>query len=119
MHLPPLAMRLMASGDERCYVELKMTMQQLIAEVNKTIEIYEHAIGSIAARTRQIIDNYGPVDALAKLVQSPDLQKGFKALRDRNELDRTFESVIIRHADLFPDQVIKAAQWRLDNPNVA
>lgn len=92
-----------------------MTMPEFLAEVNETIEVYEDAIGGFASRTRQMIDNYGAVDALARLVQSPDLQSGFRVLRDRNELDRTFEAVIVRHTDLFQEQVVEAAQWRLDN----
>jgi len=92
-----------------------MTTPNFISEVNEAIEVYEEAIGGFAARTRQMIENLGAVNALARLVQSPDLQRGFRVLRDRNELDRTFEAVITRHADLFQDQVVEAAQWRLDN----
>ena len=92
-----------------------MTTPEFLAEVNEAIEVYEDAIGGFAARTRQMIDKYGAVDALSKLVQSPDLQSGFRVLRDQNELDRTFEAVIVRHPDLFQEQVVEAAQWRLDN----
>lgn len=92
-----------------------MTTQEFIADVNRAIEVYEDAIGNFASRTRQMIDNYGAVDALSKLVQSPDLQSGFKVLRDRDELDKTFEAVIRRHPNLFQKQVVEAAQWRLDN----
>ena len=94
-----------------------MTTPQFIDEVNETIEIYEEAIGGFAARTRQMIDYYGAVEALARLVQSPDLQTGFRVLRDRNQLDQTFEAIITRHADLFQKEIVEAAQWRLDNAN--
>jgi len=94
-----------------------MTMPEFIAEVNDAIEMYEEAIGGFAARTREMIENHGPVEALARLVQSPDLQTGFRVLRDKNQLASTFEAVITRHADLFQGQVVEAAQWRLDTAN--
>jgi len=92
-----------------------MTRPEFIDEVNQAIGVYEKATGGFATRTRQLIDNYGAVDALSRLVLSPDLQTGFKVLRDRNELNKSFEAVIIRHSDLFIDKVIEAAHWRLDN----
>lgn len=92
-----------------------MTTPEFIVEVNEAIKIYEQAIGNFASRTRQMIDRYGVADALSRLVQSPDLQSGFKVLRDRDELDRTFEAVITRHPNLFQKQVVESAQWRLDN----
>jgi hypothetical protein len=32
---------------------------------------------------------------------SPDLQQGFKVLRDREQLDKTFEVVVVRFQHLF------------------
>lgn len=92
-----------------------MNLPEFIAEVESAIHVYESAIGNFASHTRQMIDRLGAVEALAKLVRSPDLQSGFKVLRDQNKLDKTFESVVVRHPDLFQDQVVEAAQWRLDN----
>jgi hypothetical protein len=86
-----------------------------LAELNLVIDIYENSIGHIAGRTRQMIDNHGPIQALSRLVQSPDLQKGFRVLRDRGELQHTFEAVIVRFPQLFARGVVEAAQWRLDN----
>jgi hypothetical protein len=94
-----------------------MTTPEFLADVNQVIDIYEEAIGNFANRTRQMIDSYGAVEALSRLVQSPDLQSGFRVLRDRGELNSTFEAVIVRHPDLFQNQVVEAAQWRLDNAN--
>ena len=92
-----------------------MATPEFLADVNTTIDIYEHAIGGAAARTRQMIESYGACAALAKLVQNPDLQQGFKVLRDKGELDKTFEAIIVNHAHLFSDDIVAAAQWRLDN----
>jgi hypothetical protein len=44
-------------------------------------------------------------EALSKPVVSPDLQNGFKVLRDKGRLDE----------ENFSEEVIQAAQWRLDN----
>lgn len=92
-----------------------MASPELIAEVNRTVEIYEDAIGNIAQRTREMIENHGYIEALSRLVQSPNLQTGFRVLRDRGELENTFEAVIVRFASEFTNEVNDAAQWRLDN----
>jgi hypothetical protein len=92
-----------------------MASPELVAEVNRTVEIYENAIGNFAQRTRQMINNRGYIPALSRLVQSPDLQIGFQVLRDRGDLDSTFEAVIIRFSDEFANNIVEAAQWRLDN----
>lgn len=92
-----------------------MSQETLRQEVEDVIAIYEQAIGGSAFRTRQMIDRYGLVVALSKLVVSADLQSGFKTLRDRGQLDKTFEKVIVRYAEHFRDDVVDAAKWRLDN----
>ena len=88
----------------------------LRTEVAHAVVLYEQAIGRAATRTRQMIDAHGEVEALSRLMVSPDLQQGFKVLRDRDQLDRTFEAVVVRFPPLFTDSVVQAAQWRLNNP---
>ena len=66
-------------------------------EIERAIQLYEQIIRHAATRTRQMIDRYGEVKALSKLMISPDLQQGFKVLRDRGQLDLTFEAVVARH----------------------
>lgn len=92
-----------------------MTTTTFLAEVDEAIEVYEDAIGNFASRTRQMISEQGAVAALSKLVQSPNLQSGFRVLRDRGELDRTFEAVVLRHQSLFDHPIVEAARWRIDN----
>lgn len=87
------------------------------ADVAHTIEVYERAIRHTATRTRTMIETHGEVEALSRLMISADLQQGFKVLRDRNQLDQTFEAVVVRYQRLFTDEVVQAAQWRLDNPH--
>lgn len=85
-------------------------------EVERTILLYERTIGHAACRTWPMINRYGEVGALSRLMVSADLQKGFKALRDRNQLDNTFEALVLRFKHLFKPDVVQAAQWRLDHP---
>ncbi len=92
-----------------------MASPELISEVNRTIEVYEEAIGNFAGRTRQMINDHGYIPALSRLVQSPYLQTGFRVLRDRGDLGNTFEAVIVRFSNEFSVQATEAAQWRLDN----
>jgi hypothetical protein len=87
------------------------------SEVSEAIVFYELAIRRPATRTRQMIEEHGEVEALSRLMVTADLQQGFKVLRNRNQLDQTFEAVVVRFRDLFADQVVQAAQWRLDHPH--
>jgi hypothetical protein len=87
------------------------------AAVAHAVELYEHAIGHAASRTRNMIETHGEIEALSRLMISPDLQQGFRVLRDSGQLDQTFEAVVVRFRHLFPDEVVQAAQWRLDNPH--
>lgn len=43
-------------------------------EVEHTIKLYEREIGHAATRTRPMIDKYGEVEALSRLMISADLQ---------------------------------------------
>ncbi len=85
-------------------------------EVEHTILLYERGIGHAATRTWPMIARYGEVEALSRLMVSADLQQGFKALRDRNQLDKTFEALVIRFQHLFKSDVVQAAKWRLAHP---
>lgn len=84
-------------------------------DLERSLATYESLIGAFASRTREMIDRYGAVGALSRLVISADLQQGFKVLRDRRKLGATFEAVVTRHPEKFEAATIEAAQWRLDN----
>jgi hypothetical protein len=86
------------------------------AEVARAIQLYERAIRHSATRTRQMVERYGEIEALSRLMISADLQQGFKVLRDRNQLDLTFEATVVRYRRLFRNEVVQAAEWRLSNP---
>jgi len=87
-------------------------------ELENAIVLYEKAIGHFASRTRQMIENRGNVGALEELMNSADLQKGFKTLRDKDLLDKTFEAIIVKYQNKinFNKDSIRVAQFRLDNP---
>lgn len=84
-------------------------------EVEKTIVLYEREIGRHATRTRNMITERGETDALSSLMVSPDLQQGFKVLRDHQQLCKTFEALVVRFSSEFSREVVEAAQWRLDH----
>lgn len=84
-------------------------------EVEHTIKLYEKEIGHVATRTWPMIERYGEVEALSRLVVSPDLQQGFKVLRDHDQLHNTFEALVVQFKHLFKPDVVQAAQWRLDH----
>lgn len=86
-------------------------------EVEQAIRLYEREIGHVATRTRPMIERYGEIEALSRLMVSADLQPGFQVLRDRGKLDKTFEALVVRFRPLFRPDIVQAAQWRLDHPD--
>jgi len=92
-----------------------MSEENFHSQVAQAITLYERTIGHAAARTRQMIEDYGEKETLSRLMKSADLQQGFKALRDSNQLDATFEAIVVRFSELFSADVIEAAKWRLEN----
>jgi len=94
-----------------------MSEAAFLDEVEKAIVLYEKAIGHVASRTRNMIAEHGEIEALSRLMISPDLQQGFKVLRDRKQLDQTFEAVVVRYQHLFGSDAVEAAKWRLAHPH--
>lgn len=92
-----------------------MSLSALSREIDILITLYEKETGVPATRTRQMIERHGAIEALSKLVVSADLQRGFRILRDRDQLDSSFEALIVRHQGLFRKNVVEAARWRLKN----
>ena len=94
-----------------------MSEIMFLDEVEYAIKLYERASHHAATRTRQMIERYGEIDALSRLMVSADLQQGFRVLRDSDQLDKTFEAVVVRFGHLFKPDIVEAAQWRLDHPD--
>jgi len=95
--------------------EVDLALMGFLAAVAETIEIYEQMTGHAASRTRQMIQEYGEVRALSRLMISGDLQQGFRVLRDNGQLEHTFEALVVRFSHIFSAETVRAAQWRLDN----
>ena len=92
-----------------------MTIEELERIVANTIALYEKETRHAAIATRGMIQNFGVVEALSRLVISGNLQQGFKTLRDRGLLKQTFEHIVVQNQQFFKPDVLNAAQWRLDN----
>ena len=56
---------------------------------------------------------YGTVDAIERLVQSGDLQSGFRRLKQLDLLDWTIESAVIKFPAEFSRNARQCAEWRL------
>ncbi len=93
-----------------------MLEKAFLDDVEKAIVLYEDSIDHAATRTRQMIEENGVIEALSRLMVSPDLQQGFRVLRDSNQLDKTFESIVVKFQHLFQPDVVEAAKWRLEHP---
>lgn len=96
-----------------------MALEDLVQDIERSLRVYEGLIAGTAAHTRPMLDRHGPVEALRILVESGKLQSGFKALRDASLLHESFEQLVVTHGtELFKEQTIKAAQWRLNHPHL-
>jgi len=56
---------------------------------------------------------HGTIDAIERLVQSGELQSGFKRLKQLGLIDWTIESAVIRFATEFSSNAKQCAEWRL------
>lgn len=93
-----------------------MSIDRLWAEVLNTIRLYEKLLGHRASATWRKIGRPNLIEALSNLMVSSKLQQGFQVLRDHGQLAKTFEALVVRYHKLFRDEVVEAAQWRLDHP---
>lgn len=91
------------------------SLRALLRDIEGVIALYEDASGAAASRTRYMIERDGAVNALSTLAVSVDLEKEFRVLRDRGQLDHSFEALIGKYPCLFSNDVVEAARWRLDN----
>jgi hypothetical protein len=56
---------------------------------------------------------HGTVDAIERLVQSGDIQSGFRRLKQLNMLDWTIESAVTKFPTEFSHNARQCAEWRL------
>jgi hypothetical protein len=92
--------------------DLHLTFER---DVIETIEAYKKAVGGFAPATEKILNNTDKITALSNLMKTADVQKGFKVLRNNKQLDKTFERLVIKYKSKFKNDIVDAAQWRIDN----
>lgn len=56
---------------------------------------------------------HGTAPAIAKLVESGDIQSGFKRLKDLGLLDWTIEAAVTKFPGEFSRATLECAEWRL------
>ncbi len=84
-------------------------------EIEQTVKLYETYVPSMASATRQMIENYGAIKTVKRLLVSGTIQKGFEALYENGHKEQTFEALVLKYKSLFSAEEIKAAEFRLDN----
>jgi hypothetical protein len=83
-------------------------------DVAIAVEEYERLIGGYASYTRRMLDQLGPVQALSKLMADSKIQKGLRTLAKAQKLEISFEAAVLKHRAFFPQQIVEAAEWRLN-----
>lgn len=89
-----------------------MASAELEAFVDETIRV-SHAHGYNPTVFVSMRFQLGTVAAIIKLVESPDIQSGFKRLAALGLLDYTIEAAVLRFPDEFPARTRECAQSRL------
>ena len=84
----------------------------LEAFIDKSIELAKER-GYNPAVFIAMRHQYGTVDAIERLVQSGDLQSGFKRLHQLDLLDWTIESAVTKFSAEFTRNARQCAEWRL------
>ena len=83
--------------------------EMLLEERGKTVRL---------SRTRQKIAKEGEAKTVADLTLKKDASAGFFDLLERKRPDLTFEAVVLRHSDIFDEEVRLASIARLSDANV-
>ena len=83
-------------------------------DVASAVAEYERQIGTYASYTHRMLGQLGPVAALSRLMADSKIQKGLRTLAKAGKLELSFEAVVMKHRQLFPSQIVAAAEWRLE-----
>lgn len=91
---------------------MNVATPQLEAFIDETIRVSRehgyHPTIFIGMRAR-----HGTIRAITKLVESGDIQSGFKRLEALGLVDHTIEAAVVRFADEFPRQTRECVEFRL------
>ncbi|MFK0571845.1 hypothetical protein [Endozoicomonas sp.] len=66
-----------------------------------------------ATRTWQMIERRGIIEAIERAVNRSSETQGYRALVEMNLGSRSFESVILRHPEVFSDEAIEISKTRV------
>lgn len=89
-------------------------------ELLEAVYAYEEALSAKkglktrAARTWQMIERYGIIDAAERVVDRKDATLGYKTLIEMNMQDFAFEAVVLRHPNSFSQATVDRAKARID-----
>ena len=66
-----------------------------------------------ASRTWQMIERHGIIEAVERAVKRPADPAGYTALAEIGMLDLSFESVVVRHPEVFSGEAVSSSAERL------
>ena len=84
----------------------------LEAFIDETIE-FAKARGYVPTIFIGMRRQYGTLEAIERLVQTGDIQSGFKRLAQLGLVDWTIEAAVIKFGDEFSRHAKECAEWRL------
>jgi hypothetical protein len=66
-----------------------------------------------ASRTWPMVDEYGIIGAVERIVRRPDDASGYRVLVEMGMEDMAFEAVVLRHPDAFSREAVEHSRLRL------
>jgi len=99
--------------------KLKTTPDEVEAELLKALYKYEEILSeknnkkTRASRTWQMINRYGLISAVERVVNKKADAQGYKVLVERGFKALTFEAVISKYPEAFSKEVVEQANKRL------
>jgi hypothetical protein len=67
-----------------------------------------------ASRTWPMVEKYGILGAVERIVMRSDDAPGYRVLIDMGLEDMAFEAVVLRHREFFSKEAVESSQLRLD-----
>lgn len=113
----------LAQRAKRKAVELRARLHEANNDVERegweAVEAYEAVMTERrgkkfrAQRTRQMIARHGMTEAIKRAVNRDDDPTGYTSLAGMKMPDLSFEAIVIRHPDVFGDEVVQKCRERI------
>lgn len=87
---------------------------QAIYAYEEVVLFARHGKKTRASRTWLLVKNHGIIGAVEKAVNRKDDPSGFKALREVDMLDLSFEAIVLRYPELFSQKAVARSRQRLE-----